>query len=129
METGITPLLGAQAVQEMDLISVNFENIAALENSLSARAGITKENFISKFPSLFRRELGCIEGMLHLEMDPSSAPVQMALCRVPLALREPLKTELERLEEESPVALPEFIFPPFHCQCFLSSTGVLEWFN
>ena len=65
VETGITPLLGAQAVQEMDLISVNFENIAALENSLSARAGITKENFIFKFPSLFRRELGCIEGMLH----------------------------------------------------------------
>ena len=26
VETGITPLLGAQAVQEMDLISVNFEN-------------------------------------------------------------------------------------------------------
>ena len=99
VETGITPLLGAQANQEMDLISVNFENIAALENSLSAKAGMTKESFISKFPSVFGRELGCIEGMLHLEMDPSSAPVQMALRRVPLALREPLKTELERLEE------------------------------
>ena len=50
VETGITPLLGAQAVQEMDLISVNFENIAALENSLSAKTGMTKESFISKFP-------------------------------------------------------------------------------
>ena len=48
---------------------------------------------------MFGRELDFIEGMLHLEMDPSSAPVQMALRRVPLALREPLTTELERLEE------------------------------
>ena len=34
-----------------------------------------------------------------------------------------------KLWVRSPVALPEFFFPPSQCQCFLSSTGVLEWFN
>ena len=39
VETGITPLLGAQAVQEMDLISANFENIAALEIAFPPKQG------------------------------------------------------------------------------------------
>ena len=39
-----------------------------------------------------------MEGDLHLEVDPSIQPTQVAARRIPVAMREPLKAELSRLE-------------------------------
>ena len=39
-----------------------------------------------------------MEGKLHLTIDKSATPVINAPCRVTIALKEKLKTELDRLE-------------------------------
>ena len=61
---GITSLLGAQAAQEMRIISVNKEYIAAATETVmgtdtSSCLGTTREVCISKFADVFSCEAGC----------------------------------------------------------------------
>ena len=42
-------------------------------------------------------EEGKLEGYLHLEVDESIPPVVLPVRKVPLAVKEPLKAELDRL--------------------------------
>ena len=54
------------------------------------------EDYISQYNDVFTGE-GKLEGQLHLEIDKNVQPVQLPTRRVPIALREPLKHELDRL--------------------------------
>ena len=102
-----TSLLGAKASQQMGLLSVNRNNILAIETqsaekvesitSLRHNAVMSKESMLGEFADVFAGE-GKLEGELHLEIDPAVTPVQLPTRRVPLAVKEKLKTELSRLE-------------------------------
>ena len=114
VKKGCTSLLGAKASQQMGLLSVNRNNILAIETQsaekvesstslhhimgLRYNALMSKESMLGEFSDVFAGE-GKLEGDLHLEIDPSVTPVQLPTRRVPLAVKEMLKTELSRLEK------------------------------
>ena len=70
---GATSLIGARAAQEMSIISVNKECIATVTKCQSGliQGGKPAEkmhfsSFINRFPNVFQREVGCLDGVLHL---------------------------------------------------------------
>ena len=81
---GYTPLLGSESVQQFCLITVNADT-ASMQPDL-----------VSEFHDIFSGE-GKLEGKLHLEIDKSVPPVALPVRKVPFAVKDPLKQELERL--------------------------------
>jgi len=57
---------------------------------------LNKVSFIHiEYADVFRGE-GKLEGDLHLEIDPNVPPVQLPTLKVPIAIKEKLKEELNR---------------------------------
>ncbi len=91
----------------MGLLSVNRSNILAIETqsaekvesipSLHHNTVMSKESILGEFANVFVGE-GKLEGDLNLKIDLSISPVQLPTRRVPLAVKENLKTELSCLE-------------------------------
>ena len=57
---------------------------------------MSAQDVIKDYPDLFKGE-GKLQGQLHLELDETVQPVQLPPRRVPLAVKDKLKAELERL--------------------------------
>ena len=85
--SGHTALLGAETVQQFGLITVNADKIMSLSDEPP-----TKQDFEDIF--LGEEKL---EGKLHLELDRTVLPVALPVRKVPFAMKEPLKQELDRL--------------------------------
>ena len=79
------PILGLRASEHMQLINVNNENFE------------TVNNVNSDFDEVFNDELGTFSGEHSLKIKDDAQPIIMANRKVPVALREPLKKELDRL--------------------------------
>ena len=129
------PILGMRACQDMELLSVNTDNICAVDTAAadsrpstlppsssrptaakqSVAGGsppprptakqpvrsalpspLTKDAVISAYADLFTG-VGLLEGDVHLEVDPSVPPVQMPQRKLPVAIRDRVKEELDRL--------------------------------
>ena len=72
------------------------ENIFAAEHKETFSKGMSR--FITRFPRVFSRDLGLLDGELNLEVDKAvSRPTQVPARRVPVALKNALKAELDRL--------------------------------
>ena len=103
------PLLGARASQQMHLISVIRKNILAVETPGAAMqdsrnvGALARTQIITQYTDVFTGE-GRLEDSLHLEIDPSVAPVQLPTRKVPLALKEKLRDELDRLDRLNVIA-------------------------
>ena len=100
VESNLTPLIGARAAQQMGLITVHDENFIAAspppkENELQVKQ-ITAEEVIKQYSDVFDRPLGTFPGEVHLEVDDSVKPVITPTRRVPTALKDDLKEELNR---------------------------------
>ena len=89
-----TPLLGSSAAQQMELISVQQENILQVKEGYQE---LNMDRIVATYPDVFQR-LGCMEGALHLEGDESASPSIIPPRRVPLTLKESLIETLARLE-------------------------------
>ena len=91
----------------MKLLTVQSENILSIEDD-TPQAG-------SRFIKPHLREsnerlLRCVwrgKGKVHLETDPNVAPTVMPPRRVPIALKEKLKAELERLTQRQAISRVE----------------------
>ena len=94
---GLVPLLGSKASQQMNFITVHTENFKRV-------AAVTPESALDSYPDAFKDELGTLSGPVHFEVDPSITPVIAPDRRVPTALREPLKKELQRLVDLGVIA-------------------------
>ena len=121
-------VLGMCACQEMELLTVNADNICVVESTVTAAASpsstqtsqrslpasqddrrpststalpspLTKEAVIRSYGDLFTG-VGLLEGDVHLEVDPSVPPVQMPPRRLPVTIRDQVKDELDRLCRE-----------------------------
>ncbi|XP_048249931.1 uncharacterized protein K02A2.6-like [Haliotis rufescens] len=110
-----TPLIGSRSAQQMNFIKVLHENILEVSEEkppsekVTSSTGLTKEDILKTYPDIFSDELGTFEGTQKLEIDPSITPVKQPLRRIPHALKQDLKTELERLEKRgviTPVDTP-----------------------
>ena len=76
--------------------------VYSVEDGLNS--GMSKESLMKQFPEVFAEDVGQLEGEYHIKVDPSVSPVQHPPRRVPVAVREQLKSELERLTERDIIA-------------------------
>ena len=105
IDRDVVPLLGSRAAVGMNLINVQYDNIQAspdvahmtdTQHSNTATA-LTMRDIVKDYADVFEGQ-GCMEGELNLQVDPTVKPVKMPLRRLPLALKESVKQELDRLE-------------------------------
>ena len=89
VKKGLKPLLGAPTIQRLNLMTVNKENILSIDT-------LTPAAMIDMHADVFEGE-GKLEDCLHLELYPTIPPVKLPVRKVPLALKGPLKEELDRL--------------------------------
>ena len=94
---GSSSLVGAQTVQQLGSISTS-NGVYSLSRRLSVARGMTWENFISKFPKVFGEQVGRFQGSIRLYVDQSLQPSHMSTRRLPIAIKDRLEKELERLE-------------------------------
>ena len=102
---GHTALLGAELIQQFDLITLNTDNILSVSDTTTTTE---LPDVVKEFEDVFLGE-GKLEGKLHLEIDESVPPVQLPVRKVPFAVKEPLKQEIDRLVEKGilePVNVP-----------------------
>ena len=78
----------------MNLVTVHQGNIQQVTTDTQ---NLTLNKVIEEFGDLFKGQ-GCMQGKLHLEIDGTVTPVINPLRRVPFALKDTLKSELDRLE-------------------------------
>ena len=108
VESDLTPLIGARAAQQMELITVNDENFIMTSplphrNELQVKQ-ITAEELIKRSSDVFDHPLGTLPGEVHLEVDYNIKPVITLTRRVPTALKEDLRDELTRYVEQGILA-------------------------
>ena len=75
VKDNLTTLLGATVIQQMGLIEVheeNFEKIAAVKTA-STKAE-TAQEIIEEYSDVFEGDLGTLEGLQHLDVDPPCLP-------------------------------------------------------
>ena len=94
MKGNYTPLIGSRVSQQMNLVTVHQENIQQVTTDTQ---NLTLNQVIEELGDVFKGQ-GCMEGKLHLEIDEIVTPVINPPRRVPFALKDKLKSELDRLE-------------------------------
>ena len=66
--------------------------------------GMSKERLLNQFPDVFAEEVGQLDGEYHIKIDPAVSPVQHPPRRVPVAMREKLKSELQHMTAQNIIA-------------------------
>ena len=96
------PLLGANAIQ-MVIITVNNEKFKMVAKVSQVYEFISQhsDSIINEFKDVFKEELSRLPGELHLEVDSGVTPNVAVARRIPVALKDKLKIELEKLVSES----------------------------
>ena len=117
-ETHNRAILGVDACQDLDLITVNYENICTVHgdpkpsssssalrrvDKAASPSCLTESEVIAQYPDLFEG-VGLLEGEVHFDVDESVPPVQMPLRRLPLGVRDKVAAELRRLEQDGIIA-------------------------
>lgn len=91
----ILPLLSFNTCQSLNLITINPVNsLIPLESYRK-----TADEIIEKWKNVFEGQ-GKLDGSVHLELKPNAIPSSETPRRVPEALREQLRLELDRMEKE-----------------------------
>ncbi|XP_063426867.1 uncharacterized protein K02A2.6-like [Mytilus trossulus] len=101
----LTPLLGSKAVQTMNLVTVNYENIKAVRQGALSKPFST-DIVIKEYADIFE---GTGKLQASLELDNTANPLEHPPRKVPVAIKEKLHSELERLtklEIIKPVSTP-----------------------
>ncbi|VDI61501.1 Hypothetical predicted protein [Mytilus galloprovincialis] len=91
----------------MNLVTVNYENIKAVRQGALSKP-LSKETVMKEYADIFEGT-GKLQGKYHLELDNTANPVVHPPRKVPVAIKEKLKSELERLtklEIIKPVSTP-----------------------
>ena len=111
------PLLGRKACIGMKIVSY-LDNDAINPPVTAARKETvyvvnpdpdSVEAIKRKYPTVFAEGVGCLEGKYHIKIDPNIDPVQHTPRRVPIAMREQLKSTLDQLAKQNilaPVTTP-----------------------
>ena len=90
-------LLGIDSSLELGLIQFDENNIC------SVQAGLNAEKIARKYSELFEG-YGKLEGKVHLDIDPTVTPVRLPLRRIPIHIRDKVKMELDKLEQNGIIA-------------------------
>ena len=87
-------MLSRSASLQMKLISLHFA--LDMGSPLSTDSGRAKAQLLQEYPDCFQG-VGCFEGEYHITLDKSVPPVVHPPRRVPVALQQPLRQEIDRL--------------------------------
>ena len=98
-DVAAVPLLGLRAAQQMNLLKIQYHNISALDNQ-----SLTRDMVSTKYADIFREKARRLSGEVHLKTDPTVEPVKLPLRRVPVALKQELRKELNRQENLGVIA-------------------------
>ena len=90
VEEELMPILGVEAVTDLELIKVNFDNFVYA-------TVCTPTVFFEKYPSVFDDGLGRLPGKVKLSLHEDVRPRVLPTRRIPVAIRERFKQELDRL--------------------------------
>ena len=99
----------------MELLTVQYKNIlnTVAENTSLAqqKESVVSNNYpgdlksiMESYADVFDETLGNMEEEIHLEIRPNAKPVSMPPRRVPVAIKDKLRKELERLTEMGAIA-------------------------
>ncbi|KAL1252058.1 hypothetical protein QQF64_019854 [Cirrhinus molitorella] len=106
-EGSTVPILGSRAVQAMNLVKIQYENIMAVDSIVTEEPGKddmwSMDNIKKDYADVFQGD-GCLEGAYTIEADPKVTPVKLPKRRVPVALMAPLKAELNDLQQRGIIA-------------------------
>ena len=99
MKEDFHPLLGANEIQKMTLITVNNEKFKMVAKVSQVDEFISQhsDSIINEFKDVFKEELGRLPGEVHLEVDSGVSPNVAAAWRIPVVFKDKLKVELEKL--------------------------------
>jgi len=109
----IRPVLGRKACLGMNIIQYmdndeihkpEIGNAPVYAMTSASSSGLNKEDLIRQFPPVFAEKVGQLEGEYHIKLDATLSPVQHAPRRVPVALRDQLKAELDKMTEQGIIA-------------------------
>jgi len=78
----------------------NSKNAKAHGVGAANSSPITKEKLIQKYPDVFAEEIGLLEGVYHIQLDPQIKPVQHVPRRVPVSYRDKPKQTLNDLVKQ-----------------------------
>ena len=95
VETNSTPILGLNACVSLELIKL----ILAVDSDTPHTCPLTKEIVLDKYSDVFDG-IGHLPGECEIYLKSDSVPVVHPPRRVPIAIRDKLKAELERMERE-----------------------------
>ena len=87
---------GLRASEHLQLLTKKKQNIHTVDLEGMQSESPKVEDYMSQYKDVFTGE-GRLDGQLPLEIDKNIQPVQLPTRRVPIALRELLKQELDRL--------------------------------
>ena len=74
VKENLTPLLGAKAIHHMGLIEVHEENSKKEAAKIAHSKAQTAEEIIDEYSDVFEGDLGTLDGIQHLDIDPSVTP-------------------------------------------------------
>ena len=99
----LNPLIGAHTAQQMGLITVHTQSFVPVSPPERKKSeDINKieaaEQLIQQCQDVLSKDLGTFPGTVHLQVDENAKPSITPPRRVPTALREKCKDELNRLE-------------------------------
>ncbi len=89
------PTLGSRAVQQMNMIEVQYDHIMVVDE---VKPPLSVEQLRDEYSDVFKG-MGLLEGKYHIELDTSVPPVVHPPRKVPLAIKDKLKSELHRLAD------------------------------
>ena len=109
----IRPILGRKACIGMNIVkytdndainkpTTGNASVYSMDDNLNG--GMSKERLLNQFPDVFAEEVGQLDGEYHIKIDAAVSPVQHPPRRVPVAVREKLKSELERMTAQNIIA-------------------------
>jgi RNase H-like domain found in reverse transcriptase/Reverse transcriptase (RNA-dependent DNA polymerase) len=103
------PILGIDGCRQLDLLRIVDENICEVQEATpppppSTPPGSAGSDILSRYADVFDGKLGLLAGDVHLETDPQVRPVQMPLRRLPVATKDRVQQELDRMVREDIIA-------------------------
>ena len=97
-----TATLGVSDSEKLGLVKVNFDMIQnkmlRLVHSVNIESELFKAKMESEYPELFKG-IGCMDGKINIKLKGAIPHVE-PIRRVPHAMQEPLKMELDKLCKE-----------------------------
>lgn len=104
--TNSTPIIGRNWLRELNIIHVNNDECSVNVNSLQPNSGCneTVAYFKEKYKDVFAEKIGLYKGKtFKLYLKPEAKPVFCKPRSVPLAMREKLERDLDRLEKANTI--------------------------